>query len=87
MAISPSNCGRVREGLLHQAELEGERRSSPACAIRRALRIVGRIDDDHHVAEVLARGAEQRRPPMSICSTSSSNGVSGFCAALAKDTG
>ena len=33
--------------------------------------------DDRHVLEVLGRGADQARPPMSICSIASANVQSG----------
>ncbi len=52
---------RVRERFSHQAELEFQRRPARARQLLEHLRVVGRIDDDQDVAEVLARRAEQRR--------------------------
>ncbi len=54
---------RVREGLLHQVELELQRRSARTRHLLEDPGIVRRIDDDHDVAEVLPRRAQQRRAP------------------------
>ena len=51
----------MRERLLHQLELERQRRPARTRHLLEHARIVGRIDNDHHVAEVLAGGAQQRR--------------------------
>ena len=47
------------------------------------LRVVGRIDDDEHVAEVLGRGAHQARAADVDLLDEGVEGVAGFCAALA----
>ena len=53
---------RVRERLLHQLELELERRASRACQLLDDLSIIAGIDHDHDIAEILPRGAQEGRP-------------------------
>jgi hypothetical protein len=49
----------MRERLLHQLEAELQARPAVAPELLDHTRVVGRIDDDEHVAEVLRRRAHE----------------------------
>ena len=51
----------MRERFLHQLEAEPEIGTARPAERIEHLRVVGRIDDDEHVAEVLGRGADEAR--------------------------
>ena len=51
----------MRERFLHQLEAEPEIRTARPAERIEHLRVVGGIDDDEHVAEVLGRGADEAR--------------------------
>ena len=71
----------VRERLARQLEAERrEARRRSSCG--QHARVVGRDTTTSTSAKVLGGGAHQRGPPMSISSTSASNGVAGFAAAF-----
>ena len=61
MAIVASYCTGVGERLLHEPEPELQRRSAGARQLLEHARVVRRIDDHQHVAEVLRRRAHQAR--------------------------